>query len=126
MTKLGAMLAREPDLRAKLVSMVQTRGGTVRIATNDAHMFTPTPHDSSTSEIDEGNRTAMFTMKLNEWCAQRGKHIQYDDEQLSVDPPQFQVHVRVEGSTFTGKAKKKAKARHIASKQACEALDIRV
>lgn len=126
MTKLGAMLAREPEMKTKLVNMVQTRGGTVRVNLSSAQPLRSSSPDSPGSEVDEGSRIAMYTMKLHEWCAKRGKHMQYDDEQLSVDPPQFQVQVRVEGSMFTGKAKKKTMAKHIASKQACEALDIRV
>lgn len=123
---MGAVLEREPELNQRLVSIIQTRGGTVAINLDPPQALPPSPPGSIDVEMDEGNKIAMFTMKLNEWCTQRAMNMSYDDTQLSVDPPLWQVQVRVEGATFTGRAKKKAKARHIASKQACEALEIHV
>lgn len=126
MTKLGAILAREPDLKTRLASMVQTRGGTVRVALNAAPTFPPSSPDASSPEADEGNMIARYTSKLIEWCTQKSKNIAHDDVHLSIDPPQWMVRVNVEGATFTGRAKKKTMAKHIASKQACEELGIRV
>ncbi|KAF2170531.1 hypothetical protein M409DRAFT_19351 [Zasmidium cellare ATCC 36951] len=127
MAKLGALLDREPETRAKLVHLIQSRGGTVHVNLGPSQTSPPSPPESESSlEAGEGNRMAMYTMKLNEWCMQRGKNMSYDDEQLSVDPPQWQVNVRIEGAIFTGRAKKKANARQIASKQACKELGIKV
>lgn len=127
MTKLGAILARNPELRAKLASMVQTRGGTVRVDMIASQTLPPSPPDSFSLEVDEGNMIARYTSKLIEWCTQKGRNnIAYDDLHLSIDPPQWQVRVNVEGATFTGRAKKKTMAKHIASKQACEELGIRL
>ncbi|KAK4496859.1 hypothetical protein PRZ48_011308 [Zasmidium cellare] len=127
LSKLGAVLDREPETRVKLVSLVQTRGGTVRVNFNTAQVSPPSPPESTgCSELAEGNKIPMYTAKLYEWCAQKAKNMEYEDEQINIDPPQWQVCVRVEGQTFRGRAKKKINAKHIASKQACEQLGIKV
>lgn len=122
--KAGVILDRDPDLRSRLASLIQTRRGTISVNLDPAQALPPSPAEAIDPETGDGNRIAMYAIKLNEFCQKDHKSISYDDNQLTVDPPRWQVRVKVDGAALTREAKRKGTARHIASKQACESLRI--
>ena len=69
---------------------------------------------------------ARYTMAIGEYAVREGIEAKYNYQQMSHDPPVFKVTLHVKGFTFEGKAKTKKTAKHVASKDACEFLKIKL
>lgn len=68
---------------------------------------------------------AQYTMMLKEYGDHSGEVPVYNDEQLSLHPTLFKVSVRVAQRTFEGKSSTKKQAKHLASQQACDFLELK-
>ncbi|KAK1042580.1 hypothetical protein LTR74_018517, partial [Friedmanniomyces endolithicus] len=101
-----------------------TRGETVPAIVNTEDMAPPSSLSSDDKQIDDGNKIAMYTMKLYEWATRKQKSLLSELTHLTVEPPVWEVKLLVEGETFVGRAKKQRLAKHIACKQAYETLQI--
>ena len=124
-TKLGAAADQvDSQTRKRLISVIQTRGGTVPATANTEDEIPPSPPSSNDGEIGADTEIAMYTMRLNEWATKRYKSTSFDPKHITVDPPLWEVKLLVEGETFVGRAKKQKSAKHIACKQACDKLQI--
>lgn len=125
MTKIGALLDQgDGEARQKLAVMIQNRGGTGDSILRDDKRMPPSAPNAEELAKDKDAQIAMYTMKLNEWCQRKGKSLDFDDKHLSVDPPLWEVKLKVEGFEFSGKGKKRKSAQHIASMKACNQLKI--
>ena len=125
MTKIGAILDQgDPEIQSKLVQLIQTRGETISLVSCSPSRPPNSLSSSDVMETDEISSIAMYTIRLNEWGAQKRKNMQYDPRHLSLDPPRWEVKINVEGQTYTGRAKTQKLAMHIAAKQAVEELRI--
>lgn len=67
-----------------------------------------------------------YAMRLKEYAQLQEFRLSWDERTLSLDPPQFRAATRIDGYTFEGLASNKKTARHLAAKQACIALKIKV
>lgn len=74
----------------------------------------------------EGSELGRYSMCLYEHLTNRGEQICWDEVRLSVHPPSFKASASIQGLTFEGVASQKKKARHLAAKEACIALRIKV
>lgn len=125
MTKIGVVLDQgDPEIQSKLNKLIQTRGETTSLESGSLSRPPNSLSSSDVMEIDEISSIAMYTMRLNEWGAQKRKNMKYDPRHLSLDPPRWEVKINVEGQTFTGRAKTQKLAMHIAAKQAVKELRI--
>lgn len=119
MTKIGAVLERNGDSHAskRLAGLIETRGAVTNLQAN----LPPSP-----SSADGDIQLPLYTVKLREWCAKKSKSFDSSDQTLGLDPPKFEVIVRVDGEEFTGRARSEQTAKHLAAKEACERFDIEV
>jgi len=125
MTKIGAILDQgDSGTRQKLAIMIQNYAIADFKVDLDQTMLPPSPLSRDELALDNDQQIAMYTMKLNEWGQRKNKSIHFEPKHKTVDPPLWEVELRVEGLVFIGRAKEKKRAQHIASKQAYQELKI--
>lgn len=69
---------------------------------------------------------ALYTMVLKEFGDSSGDEPSYSSVQHSLDPPNFEVTVSVQGRVFEGRARTKKQAKHLASQKACQSLGLSI
>ena len=125
MTKIGVVLDQgDPEIESKLHKLIQTHGETTSLVSCSLSRPPKSPSSSEVMDMGEISSIAMYTMRLNEWVAQKRKNMQYDQRHLSLDPPRWEVKINLEGQTYTGRGKTQKLAMHIAAKQAVKELRI--
>jgi hypothetical protein len=65
-----------------------------------------------------------YTSALNEHAAREGERLTYEKEQLSLSPSSWQCTATFGDISRLGKGRNSTKAKHEASKQICELLDL--
>ncbi len=68
---------------------------------------------------------ARYTMALQEHGDRHGEAPVYSYQTLSLYPPHFECAVTIQGGSYKSGAKSKKLARHLASREACEALGVK-
>lgn len=126
-TKIGAILDKEDTaLTRKLDALVRSRG-VATLAHLQSYDGAPACPPSAGDVDDNGvSHIALYTVKLQEWGARKGKGLSFKEIQTTLDPPRSEVKALVEGMEFMGVGRSKKHARHVASKRACEHLGIEV
>ena len=126
-TKVGLLLDQgDSELRRRVGNLIQSRGATTLPGRGLASDGPPSPPASIDTDMHTEMPLAFCTMRLQEWSTKRQKNVEYSDRQLSLDPPRWEVTVKVDGTSHTATARTKNQAKHIASKNACEELGIDV
>lgn len=128
-TKIGVIINRgDVTARQQMIQLLQA-GGTAESAFAQAPGVLRAPEVQQPSGVaveSESKQLAIYTMRLNEWCAKRNKMLSYSFDQLTVEPPSFKAVLALDGKKHTGIGKNKKMAQHMASKEACIDQEIKV
>lgn len=73
---------------------------------------------------EEDPKLPRYTMALKEFGDRRGLAVTWPTHELSYSPLKFRCVTQVGGGAFEGVAGSKRKARHLASRRACQSLNI--
>lgn len=84
------------------------------------------PVPSLKRTFDELEDIARYTMALHELATQCSTLLVYEYAQKALFQPLFLCTVTFRGVTYEGEARNKKTAKHIASRNACEAVGLRV
>ncbi|KXT13982.1 hypothetical protein AC579_8848 [Pseudocercospora musae] len=124
MTKVGVLMSESSgDMKRRLINLIQSRGISTASVRERLAQAPPSPPSSADEALDGDKPVAIYTMKLQEWSQSKQKSIKWDPKLLSLDPSKWQMTVLIDGSEYSGVAKKQQNAKHIASKNACSDLD---
>lgn len=83
----------------------------------------PLPGD--VTEIDDPD-LPRYTSALKEYGDQRGQAYSWPTRQISTTPVRFRCIIRMDGRTYDGVARSKKQAKHLASREACQDLNIEI
>ncbi|KAK5165172.1 uncharacterized protein LTR77_009270 [Saxophila tyrrhenica] len=129
---LGSAALRNTDRSEWISNFLAEEGRAARAPPNSADrpsngndVRTAVDRDAYTdSSSGEDSNLPRYTMTLKEVGDAEGRQPCYSIRQLSLVPPDFEAVVQFRCSTYEGRASTKKKAKHLASRNACNGLNI--
>ena len=104
------------DVRTPIVPVVQPQ--------QTQRPTSPILHESPNGFQTHDADLARYTTVLKEYGDRRGLVVSWPTEQISMVPVKFRCVAQIEDRVFDGKAGNKRRAKHLASREACNALGI--